>query len=267
MKLKNLLLVGAVCALAVPQAFAAENDKPKNEQKPVFEHPLRGPEISHAERNNDMPFMHEPCPFCDQDLLECGNMGMSKNEKWNKKNKKNKKDWKAFHKQFRQMPGGMFQGMKNVKNQSDDDILSMVKEADSAFAKKLKSMKEESPEQYKRALMALHFKLFFIKDKKNDKEKELISKVVASVSLETEVRELELKYRKAPKEEKEASKAELKASLEKLFDLRIEEQQSRLKKMEENIAEQKEKLNAKKASKDRIVESRLEEISGEKFRW
>jgi hypothetical protein len=90
---------------------------------------------------------------------------------------------------------------------------------------------------------------------------------VASLSLETEVRELVEKYRAADPEKKAEVKSELKAGLEKLFDLRIEEQRSRIQRMEEAIADQKKKLDERKGAKDRIVESRLDEMTGEGFRW
>ena len=108
-------------------------------------------------------------------------------------------------------------------------------------------------------------KLSFVKDKKEYKAQ--INKIVAGVSIETEVSEKLSKYRKAADADKPALKAELKTGLEKLFDLRIEEQQNRLTKMEEALSEQKKKLNERKSNKSRIVESRIDEITGEGFRW
>ena len=281
MKIKKLLFLGTVFAMAATPVFAADADKktdggtpPVEFEKAPVEHHGGWFSRHFGSRHGDGNEMRRDCPFCGEMRSEgkpgkdhdCRNEKDRKGGK-DKKDRKHMKNMPEMFPGFQGVPNGIMPGMKNLRKISDDEILDMVKEADSSFAKKLKEMKKDNPKKYKRAVSSLKMKFFFLKDKKTDRDKEMIRKTVASLSLETEVRELVEKYRAAEPEKKAEVKSELKAGLEKLFDLRIEEQRSRIQRMEEAIADQKKKLDERKGAKDRIVESRLDEMTGEGFRW
>ena len=287
MKINKLLLILAAAMLAVPQAYAGDKDKkPKEDNKPVFERenmPEERPGMGFRSMPGQMPgFGMEAGEMRWHGFMPGGNMNFDGKRKHGDKikDKKDKKDKKFGKDKDKKNPfegkrnfmfpfqrGGFRGGMPGMRKNimPENEIMSLVKESDSAFAKRLAAMQKDSPMQYRKAIAALSMKLSFVKDKKEYKAQ--INKIVAGVSIETEVSEKLSKYRKAADADKPALKAELKTGLEKLFDLRIEEQQNRLTKMEEALSEQKKKLNERKSNKSRIVESRIDEITGEGFRW
>lgn len=63
-------------------------------------------------------------------------------------------------------------------------------------------------------------------------------------------------------EEKEKARAELKAGLGKLFDLREQQRAKDIEKFDKHLAGLKEKLAKRQANRDQIIEKRLQEITG-----
>ena len=285
MNIKKLALFSAALFLSCAISYAAEAEKSKTPAMPKAE---AGAAMDAKGRpGHDFHNNHKMCREC---MMKKD--GMDKNGKRNckecEKNAKKgdardaKRPQKGFDRRsnnrndekrgfFPKFGKGFFGKDKremfpNCKL-SEDDIIDLVKGADSSFAKKLNAMKKDSKQNYRKAVNSLKMRLCFVKDKKSDKAKEVIKKAVASIKAETEVAELVSSYRKAAKENKPAIKTDLKTSIEKLFDMRIEEQSMRIQAMEEAIAEQKKAVEDKKLSKSMIVESRLNEMTGENSRW
>lgn len=92
-------------------------------------------------------------------------------------------------------------------------------------------------------------------------------KFEAMQAAQDKVRELTKKLRKAKDSEKAALKKDAKAALERLFDARLAMEQSMVDKMSEHLAEKKEKLAKKKAAKDKLIEERLDKLTGDAPSW
>jgi len=72
----------------------------------------------------------------------------------------------------------------------------------------------------------------------------------------------------ATPEEKEKARAELKAGLGKLFDLREQERAKDIEKFDKHLTELKAKLAKRQANRDQIIEKRLQEITGgDELQW
>ena len=81
------------------------------------------------------------------------------------------------------------------------------------------------------------------------------------------VRELTQKLRKAKDSEKAALKKDARVALGELFDARLAMEQSMVDKMSEHLAEKKEKLAKKKAAKDKLVDEKLDKLTGDAPSW
>jgi len=267
MKIKNTSIFAAAFFFACAAAYAAGNEGKKAPEMPAAEdNAMRPPNGMPWDDLRRFPGMLPGGP--SPDGMEKHVNKKTKNEFGKKREDKRKGGF--FSRHFGKDSGSFAQKGMNMRPQcmlSDDDVMSLVKAADSDFAKDLKSMKKDSEKLYKKSMFSLKARLCFLKDKKSDKAKETVKKAVASVKAEAEVGTLLSKYRSADKENRLAIKSELKTSLEKLFDMRIEEQKMRIQSIEEAVAEQKKAVEDKKSSKTRIVEARLDEITGENFRW
>ena len=90
---------------------------------------------------------------------------------------------------------------------------------------------------------------------------------VRGLALEFESKELSMKFNKASDADKKAIKDKLKTVLSELFDLKSKGQELRVKRMEGEIGSLKKKLESRKANKGKIVDQRLEQLTGEGYGW
>ncbi len=81
------------------------------------------------------------------------------------------------------------------------------------------------------------------------------------------VHEVAQKLRKAKDAEKPALKKEAKAAVGELFDARQAMEQSMLDKMSEHLAEKKAKLEKRKAAREKLVDEKVEQLSGDAPSW
>ena len=88
-----------------------------------------------------------------------------------------------------------------------------------------------------------------------------------ALALEFETKELSVKYGNATDSEKKAIKENLKAKLGELFDLKTRGQELRVRHMEREIGKLKKNIETRKANKAKIVDQRLEQMTGEGFGW
>lgn len=84
---------------------------------------------------------------------------------------------------------------------------------------------------------------------------------------EEKVRAMKRKLVGAKDAEKAGLKAEAKAALGELFDARLAMDQAALERMEEKIAERRAKLAKKKAAREKLIDEKAEEISGDDPGW
>lgn len=146
----------------------------------------------------------------------------------------------------------------------EDKALEIVKKHDPAFHGKLLGLRESAPAKYKVA-MRMAGKAFIMSRMEQDASLE--KDAVRMMALEYETRELALSYEKAKDSEKAKIKAELKKGLSELFDLRLKGQELRVKRMEKDLAKLKGQLEKRKASKAKLVDSRVEQMTGEAETW
>ncbi|MCM2268422.1 MAG: hypothetical protein NDI60_11705 [Elusimicrobiales bacterium] len=157
--------------------------------------------------------------------------------------------------------GGGFGGPVGL---SEEDTLAVIAKHDPAFAKKLEDLREAAPAKYKMVLQ-MSGKLFAVG--RMEKDESIEKDAVRALALEFETKELSLKYGKAADSEKKAIKETLRAKLGELFDLKSRGQQLRVKHMEAEIGKLKKNLENRKANKSKIVEQRLEQMTGEGYGW
>jgi len=146
----------------------------------------------------------------------------------------------------------------------EEKVLGVIKKHDPAFARKVAELKETAPAKYKMVLQ-MSGKLFAVARMQQDETME--KDAVRALALEFESKELSLKYNKASDTEKKAIRERLKVVLSELFDLRSKGQEARVRHMEGEIGRLKKNLDKRKANKGKIVEQRLEQLTGEGYGW
>lgn len=160
------------------------------------------------------------------------------------------------------MQGKRFGGEDEMMN--EDKVYRTIKKHEPKFAEILSELRETAPAEYK-LVMNISRKLLNMAAKENDEKLE--ADAVRAISLEYETKKLSRKYEKAADADKAAIKAELKAKLAELFDLRLKGQQFRVQRMEKELARLKKDIETRKANKDKIVQERLSQMTGEGFGW
>ena len=159
---------------------------------------------------------------------------------------------------------GMREGPDGPGSMTEDETLAVIKKNDPAFADKLADFKTAAPGKYKMIIMMGGKMLAgarFEQDVNMEKD------AVRGLSLEFSAKELGLKYDKAADSEKAAIKADLKVKIAELFDLRLKGQEIRISRMEKELARLKKNLEKRKANKAKIVDERLEQLTGEGYGW
>ncbi len=146
----------------------------------------------------------------------------------------------------------------------EDKVMSVIRKHDAAFAKKVEEMRENAPAKYK-LVMQLSGKLLAAARAQQDESVE--KDAVRALALELESKELSLKYGKAPEGEKKAIKEKLKGVLSELFDLKTRAHEIRIKNMQRDIERLSNNLDKRKANKAKIVEQRLDQLTGEGYGW
>lgn len=102
---------------------------------------------------------------------------------------------------------------------------------------------------------------------KMEKDESIEKDAVRALALEFETKELSVKYGNASDSEKKAIKESLRTKLGELFDLKTRGQELRVKHMEREIGKLKKNLENRKANKGKIVDQRLEQLTGEGYGW
>jgi hypothetical protein len=147
---------------------------------------------------------------------------------------------------------------------SEDETLAVIKKNDAAFAKKVEDLRTIAPAKYK-MLLRMSGNLFAMA--KMEQDANLEKDAVRTLALEFDSKELSMKYDKAAEADKKAIKESLRAELSELFDLKTRGQELRVKHMEGEIARLKKNLASRKTNKAKIVEQRLDQMTGEGAGW
>ena len=152
--------------------------------------------------------------------------------------------------------GGIFAG--------EDEVLAVIKKQNPAFAVKLAELKTTARPKYKMILMMAGHALG---PAMMEKDESLAKDAVQAISLEYDTKELSIKYDKASDAEKAGIKAELKAKVSELFDLKLKGQEFRVKMMEKDLAKLKKNIETRRAAKAKIVDERVGQMTGENVGW
>ena len=147
---------------------------------------------------------------------------------------------------------------------SEDETLAVIKKHDPAFAEKLAAFKAAAPGKYRMILM-MGGKM--LSGARFEADANMEKDAVRELSLEFDAKELGLKYDKAADADKAAIKADLKAKVSELFDLRLKGQEMRVSRMEGDLAKLKKNLENRKANKAKIVDERLGQLTGDGYGW
>lgn len=146
----------------------------------------------------------------------------------------------------------------------EEKVLAVIKKHDPAFAGKVAELRDAAPARYK-MLVQMAGKMFA--GARMEENESLEKDAVRGLALEFESKELSFRYNKASDAEKREIKAKLGKVLAELFDLRNKGQELRVKRMEEDLGRLKKKLESRKANKAKIVEERLQQMTGEGYSW
>ncbi len=125
----------------------------------------------------------------------------------------------------------------------------------------LENLKNRSPEAYNKTIAhaSRRTKRLELMGQKNPESFEC---TVQMIREQTKTRRLGKAYREAETEkEKEKIRADLKENLDTLFDMKLAEIQSRVEKLEEQMAELKKHAEERKKNKDEIVRRRLDNLT------
>ena len=155
-------------------------------------------------------------------------------------------------------------GMGGPGFMSEDEVMKVINKHDPAFGKKLGQLSEAAPGKYK-MVMQMSGKLFAAA--RMEKDEGIEKDAVRALSLEFESKELSMSYGKASDSEKKEIRGKLGKVLSELFDLKSRGQEIRVKRMEEDLGNLKKKLEKRKANKDKIVQQRLDQLTGEGYGW
>lgn len=147
---------------------------------------------------------------------------------------------------------------------SEERVMEVIKKHDPVFAKKVAGMREATPAKYK-VVMQLSGKL--LGAVKMQQDENLEKDAVRALALEFESKELSLAYNKASEADRKGIKDKLKNVLSELFDLKSKGQELRVKHMEGEIGRLKKNLDKRKANKGKIVDQRLDQLTGEGYGW
>lgn len=160
--------------------------------------------------------------------------------------------------------GEMRPGMGGPVMLSEEETLALITKNDPAFAKKVTDLKTVAPARYRMLMQMSRRMLSFTK---MEQDESMERDAVKGLSLEFETKELALDYSRAADADKKAIKENLRAKLAELFDLRTRGQEQRVKHMDTEIARLKKSLEVRKVNKAKIVDQRLDEMTGEGFGW
>ncbi|HAF95121.1 MAG: hypothetical protein A2X34_08590 [Elusimicrobia bacterium GWC2_51_8] len=162
------------------------------------------------------------------------------------------------------MTGNVRKMMGGQNFLSEEETLAVIKKHDAVFAKKVEDLKIIVPPKY-RMVLQMAGRLLAASKIEGDEAAE--KDAVRMLALEFGCKELSLKFDKASDAGKKGVKEALKANLSELFDLKSKGQELRVKRMEAGLIKLRKNLEKRKVNKDKIVEQRLGQLTGEGYGW
>lgn len=169
--------------------------------------------------------------------------------------------------QFSPPGGGPMPPPPQISREDEEEFLQFVKQEDPERLEDLKEAKEREPFMYQRMIGEGIQHMRFLNRLKKDNP-ELYAKVRKEQQAEREVQKLVKSYRQTKDtKQREQLKRELRQRLETLFDLRQSHREEEIKRIEKELATLREKTAERKKNRERIIESKLNEVAGELTEW
>jgi hypothetical protein len=148
-----------------------------------------------------------------------------------------------------------------LTQEEEDEALNLLKETDPRRYEQILQLKASNPLAYQRIMngFARQFRNL-TRIKANDPE--TYERILQERRMDRDCRDLAEACKTADSDEKKRIEIELKEKLNVLFDLRQENRELEIKRLEERLEELKEKNRLRIANKQEIVESRFQELLG-----
>jgi len=145
---------------------------------------------------------------------------------------------------------------EGVSPGEEEEILGFIKGHNSEMHDHLLAVRGRNPRGFRHKMREMRPML---------KHPEARDRFVRNMKGELKVRKLAQAYRQG--EDKEAVKKELRAALGEQFDAKLSAHEARISIMQKEIESLKEKIQKRKGLKDKLVEKRLNELTGEEESW
>lgn len=150
-------------------------------------------------------------------------------------------------------------GAEGMGPGESDELIGTLKREEPEVFEHLQQIRKKRPDAFKMKLREMRPML---------RDPEFRKTMIANFKQDMRLRKLTEGYRES-KDEKEKAKIkdELKAALEEQFDAKLAANEMRLKKMEREIGDLRQRIEKRRKDKKRLVESRLNVITGAEEGW
>ena len=143
------------------------------------------------------------------------------------------------------------------------ETLVYLEAQDPPVAEFLKQLQTEKPHQFRREISKNYYALQRMKMmKERGVEQEEYERMLKRYKMETQVRMLAEKYKRADERQKGKYKTELRAVLDKLFDLREVDRMKEVERLEGRLEELQQSLKNRKENKEKIIDRRIDQLIG-----
>ncbi|MFQ5605634.1 MAG: hypothetical protein ACE5HS_20370 [bacterium] len=144
-----------------------------------------------------------------------------------------------------------------------EEALEFAEQFDPKLVEQLEELKIDMPERFNREVRhLLREKRRLERLQKRDQTR--YEQVLNIQKMEIQSHVMGQQYQEAEESEKAQIKTELKSLLAKLFELRSQDRQEEVKRLEKQLDELKQSLAAREKNKEQIIERRLQQLTGEK---
>ena len=158
----------------------------------------------------------------------------------------------ARHEEGPERPG------KALSPEEESKVLDFLRENAPEMARHLEGARRERPEEYRRHLPELA---------KMTRDPDMRVVFIKNANSEAKVRKAAEAVRRAEGADKDRLAKELETALGEQFDAKLAQQELQVKKMTDELAKLKERIEARRAKKAAMVKKRLAEMTGDGDGW
>ena len=145
-----------------------------------------------------------------------------------------------------------------------DEIHEFLEDKLPERAEEMARLREREPEAYRHEIMMIGEMVMRYREMM-EHNPELAEAFILSHKMEAECNRLAEEIRETEDQEKQrALRSKLKLLLEKVFDLRLKEPEMHIRNLEKEVNEMKDMIERRKTNKDKIIQRRLKDMTGER---